>query len=71
MVGTHRDEDPGVESERLLRALAAVIRRGELLRRRGADAAELESNRRDAEHLRWRLAAAVRLGAGLPEAAAA
>ena len=66
MVGTQHDEGPGAESERLLCALAAVIRRGELLRRRGADAAELESNRRDAEHLRWRLAASVRLGAGTP-----
>ena len=71
MVGAQHDEGPRAESERLLCALAAVNRRGELLRRRGADAAELESNRRDAEHLRWRLAASVRLGLGLVESAAA
>ena len=71
MVGTQHDEGPRAESERLLCALAAVIRRGELLRRRGADATELESNRRDAEHLRWRLAASVRLRLGLVESAAA
>ena len=62
---------PGHQVDGLLREVAALVREGDRLRARGADAAELERNDLALERLRWRLARAARRSAVAegPEAA--
>ena len=51
---------PGFEVEQLVLELAGLVRREELLARRGADDDELKEQRVKIERTRWRLANAVR-----------
>ena len=51
------------EIESLLRSIAALVRRGERLRRSRADVDELDRLDRELERLRWRLASAVQRSA--------